>query len=84
LGRSTTFVYDDMNRRRSRTMPAVSGQPAAVETFVTNDVGNMDQHVTFNGVTVTMAYDSMNRLKSKTPDNGEPVVAFTYSPTGQR
>ena len=40
----------------------------------------------FNGKTTTYAYDSLNRLLSRTPDptTGEPRVSFTYTATGKR
>src|SRR5262249_37818886 len=49
-------------------------------------VGNLTGLTDFNGKTTAYSYDSLNRLKTLTPDAslGQPVVAFTYTSTGQR
>jgi hypothetical protein len=46
----------------------------------------MSTRTDFNGKTTTYAYDTLNRLLSKTPDaffNAPPIV-FTYNSVGQR
>jgi YD repeat-containing protein len=50
-------------------------------------VGNLTSKVDFNGKTTSYAYDSLNRLLSKTPDasfSGAAAIVMTYTSTGQR
>jgi YD repeat-containing protein len=44
--------------------------------------GNLTSLLHFNGVTTAYAYDALNRLLSRTTP-GEPVVSFSYTPTGK-
>jgi YD repeat-containing protein len=48
--------------------------------------GNLLTRRDFNAKTTTYAYDSMNRLLSKTPDASfaAPAITFTYALTGRR
>jgi RHS repeat-associated protein len=48
--------------------------------------GNLASRTDFRGKTTTYAYDTMNRLLSKTPDTslGEHAVQFNYTLTGRR
>ncbi len=77
----TSYVYDDLNRRTSRTLPL--GQQ---ERFTYDEVGNMATRTDFNQKTTQYAYDALNRLLSRTPDASfsAPAITFTYTPTGQR
>jgi YD repeat-containing protein len=79
---TTTYAFDVLNRRTSRTLPL--GQS---ESFIYDPVGNVATRTDFNGHTTTNAYDSLNRLLRRTPDAffiGAPVESFTYTATGQR
>src|SRR5262249_8832577 len=57
-----------------------------------DSAGSMTSRKDFNGKTTTYAYDSMNRLLSKTPDPSfssigatfAAPITFTYTPTGRR
>lgn len=60
---TTTYVWDKLNRRTSRTLPL--GQ---TETTTYDAVGNKKTLTDFNGKTTTFAYDAMNRQLSRTPD----------------
>ncbi len=77
----TTYVYDKLNRRTSRTLPA--GQS---ESMGYDAEGNMTSHTDFNGKTTTLTYDSLNRQLSRTPDASfsAPPISFTYTTTGKR
>jgi RHS repeat-associated protein len=58
-----------------------------VETMNYDFVGNLTSKVDFNGKTTSYAYDSLNRLLSKTPDasfSGAAAIVMTYTSTGQR
>jgi YD repeat-containing protein len=51
-----------------------------------NAVGNLAIRTDFNGKTTTYAYDSLNRLSSKTPDPSfsSSATSFTYTDIGKR
>ena len=75
-----TLEYDALNRPVRRT---VSGR---TETYTYDAAGN---HITtrdFNGRLTTYNYDTLNRVTARRPDAilAEPVVSFTYTPTGKR
>ena len=78
---TTTYVWDPLNRRTSRQLPA--GQ---TESLTYDPVGNIVTRVDFNGKTTTFAYDALNRRLSRTPDAsfGAAPITFTYTLTGQR
>jgi RHS repeat-associated protein len=78
LGRITSFAYDSMGRRISRTLPGLQ-----VEKMGYDLGGNLILLTNFNGAVITNQYDAMNRLFSRTSTNGY-AVTFGYSATGQR
>jgi RHS repeat-associated protein len=77
----TNYEYDVLNRLTKRTLPL-----GMSETLAYDAVGNRTSHTDFRGKQTTYSYDSLNRLLRKTPHASlnEPVVNFTYTPTGQR
>src|SRR5262249_23574430 len=78
----TTFQYDSLNRRLSRTLPLQLG----TEVTTYDGVGNLSAKTDFNGKATIYNYDEVNRLIRKIPDASfsAPTVSFTYTPTGQR
>ena len=56
-GRVTTFQFDALGRRISRTLPG--GQ---TESYAYDLEGNQVCQTNFNGVIITNQYDVMNRL----------------------
>jgi len=77
----TSYEYDVLNRLTRLTPPLGTS-----ETIAYDAVGNRTSRTDFSGKVTTYAYDSLNRLLSKTPaaSLSEPVVSFTYTPTGRR
>ena len=53
----TTFGYDVHNRQSSRTLPNVTGEPAAVESTTYNAFGDVDFTLDFKGQKVDYVYD---------------------------
>jgi len=80
-GHTTTFEYDPLGRQTKRVLP--QGMAA---TYIYDAVGNLASATNFSGKTTTYTYDAMDRLTGKLPDPslGQPSVAYTYTPTGQR
>ncbi len=79
---SVTNLFAIMCAKRvKRTLPL--GQ---VETYAYDLAGNLTNKVDFNGHSTVYAYDTMNRLLSKTPDEffAAPAVTFSYTAAGQR
>ena len=74
--------FDLLSQPVSKTLPDGS----LTETRQYDPAGNLTSLTHFNGKTTTYAYDSLNRLLSRTPDptTGEPTVSFTYTATGKR
>jgi RHS repeat-associated protein len=85
-GHEMAYSYDGLGRRKSLTDPSFGRQ-----TFKYDEVGNLTEHIDAKGQKISMAYDALNRVVTKTltdPGGGtrpaEQVVAYTYdgaSPT---
>ncbi len=80
-GRTTRFEYDALNRLLKRVLPL-----GMAELTTYDQVGNRTTRADFRGKQTNYEYDSLNRLTKKTPDAslGEPVVTYSYKPTGYR
>ncbi|HYU47895.1 MAG TPA: RHS repeat-associated core domain-containing protein [Terriglobales bacterium] len=78
---STTFQYDNLNRRSKKTLPLQQ-----FETYDYDALGRLWHKTDFTLKTTTYTYDSLDRLLSKTPDSSlnQPAITFTYTLTGQR
>jgi RHS repeat-associated protein len=79
---STQNVFDVFSDITGKTLPDGSLQ----ESRTYDASGNLTQLTHFNGKTTTYAYDALNRLTTRTPDPTlvtEPVVSYTYTPTGK-
>ena len=60
LNRTTTYSYDNLGRRTSRTLPGTQS-----ESFGYDPEGNLISHTDFNGLTITNGYDQMNRMTNR-------------------
>ena len=64
-------------------VPSGLYRSACRRRYAYDATGNLSSRTDFRGKTTTYAYESMNRLLSKTPDAslGEPAVTYTYTAT---
>jgi len=79
---STQNLFDVFSDITNKTLPDGSLQ----ESRTYDSSGNLTQLTHFSGKTTTYAYDALNRLTTRTPDPTlvtEPVVSYTYTPTGK-
>jgi RHS repeat-associated protein len=79
---STQNVFDVFSDITGKTLP----DGALQESRTYDASGNLTQLTHFSGKTTTYAYDALNRLTTRTPDPAlvtEPVVSYTYTPTGK-
>jgi RHS repeat-associated protein len=79
---STQNIFDVFSDITGKTLPDGSLQ----ESRTYDASGNLTQLTHFSGKTTTYAYDALNRLTTRTPDPTlvtEPVVSYTYTPTGK-
>jgi RHS repeat-associated protein len=79
--RTTSYQHDALNRPIKRVLPL-----GMSELYTYDQVGNMATRTDFLGRQTTYNYDALNRPTSKVPAAalGEPTVAYTYTPTGER
>ena len=78
--RITSFEYDLLGRRTSRTLPMDE-----TEYMEYDSAGNLVLKTDFKGQKIRFIYDTSNRLVSKDYGDDEVVdVAFTYTIPGQR
>ena len=78
----TNNSFNLLSQLTSKVLPDGS----STESRTYDAAGNLQTLTHFNGKTTTYAYDSLNRLITRTPDPtlSEPTVSFTYTPTGKR
>uniref|UniRef100_UPI000AC19CAF RHS repeat-associated core domain-containing protein n=1 Tax=Thauera butanivorans TaxID=86174 RepID=UPI000AC19CAF len=84
----TTYEYDGHDRRVKLRYP----HPSTVNTSSTSDyeqftydaVGNVTKHRKRSGQNVTLAYDNLHRLISRTYPTAADNVAFAYDLLGRR
>ncbi|WP_418646896.1 RHS repeat-associated core domain-containing protein [Thauera butanivorans] len=87
-GNRTTYEYDGHDRRVKLRYP----HPTTVGTSSTTDyeqftydaVGNVTKHRKRSGQNVTLAYDNLHRLISRTYPTAADNVAFSYDLLGRR
>ncbi|MBS0555484.1 MAG: RHS repeat protein, partial [Proteobacteria bacterium] len=87
-GNRTTFEYDGHDRRVKLRYP----HPTTVNTSSTTDyeqftydaAGNLTSHRKRSGDTITLAYDNLNRLTSRSYPSVADNVAFAYDLLGRR
>jgi RHS repeat-associated protein len=91
----TKYGYDEQNRQSSRTLPSVTGEPAAVESMTYNALGNVDFTIDFKGQKADYVYDyeltgdtrlgllrRVDYFAAGSPTPSE-TVAYTYDAFGR-
>jgi RHS repeat-associated protein len=68
LGRTTTLVYDPLNRLQTEILP-----DGATNTFSYNAMGSLTNRVMPGGLTWSAIFDSANRMLSEQLKGGSPV-----------
>ena len=76
---TTNTSFDLLGEVSVKTLPDNS----LFESRTYDPAGNLTKLTHFNGTITNYAYDSLNRLQSRTTQ-GEAPVSFTYTPTGKR
>ena len=77
---STQHIYDTSNRIKQQSWQTSSGD-ARSETYTYNSSdGTLTKMKTASGRTITLSYDYLKRLQSKT--DGVRTAAYTYKDTG--
>lgn len=78
-GHTTTYVYDDLNRRVKLRDPLNNTTGYGYDA-----VGNRTSLLDANGETTTFVYDDVNRLTTIDYSDDTPDVTFTYDNAGNR
>ncbi len=78
LGRTTNFIYDELNRKVKRIIPG-----GEFESMAYDSMGNLVMLTDFNGNNIVFEYDAMNRLTKRKFMDGS-FIETTYTPTGKR
>ena len=72
----TRYAYDGLDRLATTTYPLGSTEALAYDAD-----NNVTARKTRAGDTIGFAYDTLNRLKTKTPPAPAPVVSYAYDLT---
>ena len=75
---TTTFAYDGLDRLDTTTYPNSS-----TETLAYDADSNVTSRGTRAGQTIAYAYDTLNRLITKTPPSPWPTVTYSYDLAGR-
>ena len=73
-----SFAYDGFDRLSTTTYPG-----ASTETYAYDFDSNVTSRQTRASATIAYAYDTLNRLITKTPPSPWPVVSYTYDLAGR-
>src|SRR5712691_9576046 len=87
-GRRVAYAYDGAGNydgfdRLSQTTYAFGTGLASSESFNYDADDNATSRTTRKGDIITFAYDTLNRLTTKTPPSPAPVVSYTYDRAGR-
>jgi len=87
-GRRVAYAYDGAGNydgfdRLSHTTYAYGIALASSESFNYDADDNATSRTTRKGDIITFAYDTLNRLTTKTPPSPAPVVSYTYDRAGR-
>ena len=72
-----TFVYSSLKRLTSATNPE-----SGLISYQYDNNGNLLTKTDARSITVTFAYDALNRPTSRTYSDGTPTVTYTYDAAG--
>ena len=75
---TTALAYDGFDRLATTTYP-----DSSTEAFSYDANGNVLSRQTRAGATITLTYDTLNRLRSKTPPSPMPAVTYSYDLNGR-
>jgi YD repeat-containing protein len=75
---TTGYAYDGLDRLSTTTYPDTS-----TENLTYDADSNVLTRKTRKGDTITLTYDTLNRLKTKTPPSPAPVVTYAYDLAGR-
>ena len=76
-GKTTSFVYDNMDRLIQRTDSLGNS-----EFFAYDGNGNLVQRTDRNGTTTYYQYDALNRLRRELDSQGTILASYDYDATG--
>jgi RHS repeat-associated protein len=77
-GYVTTYSYDGFDRLSATTLPDSSSEALGYDAN-----GNVTSRGTRLGQTIAYAYDTLNRVITKTPPSPGPVASYTYDLAGR-
>ena len=80
---ATSFAYDRFDRLATTTYPAGGTEQPTTEVLTYDDNNNILTRKTRAGDTIGFAYDTLNRLITKTPPSPAPVVSYAYDLAGR-
>lgn len=88
-GATTSYQYDALNRKVKTTYQAAGGAAAGYETVAYDDNGNVVAHYAVSGQLTTQAFDSTDRMTSRTvyeriPEDVSSTTAYTYNDFNER
>lgn len=80
---ATTFAYDGLDRLATTTYPVDGTGTRTTETFTYDADNNILTRKTRAGDIISFTYDTLSRLKTKTPPSPAPVVTYGYDLAGR-
>jgi YD repeat-containing protein len=81
-GNTTRYTYDGFDRL-TQTTYAFGTALASSEFYGYDADDNVTTRTTRKGDLITLTYDTLNRLSTKTPPAPAPVVSYTYDRAGR-
>jgi RHS repeat-associated protein len=76
--RNRTFVFDSLKRLTSSINPETGTNPVL---YTYDSDSNVLTKKDGRSITITYAWDALNRMTSRTYSNGDPTVSYTYDST---
>ncbi|MFZ4811313.1 MAG: DUF6531 domain-containing protein [Ilumatobacteraceae bacterium] len=73
-GKTTTYVFDGLNRVRTQTDPRVGAAAAGVVSFVYDDAGNTRLRIDQRGAKTRWTYDAGNRVRTQVQEVRQPTL----------
>lgn len=86
-GNLTSYNYDGFDRLAQTTYPSLTNSGASsttdYEKLNYDANGNVTSRQLRDGTSIAFSYDNLNRIKTKTPPNGELAVSYDYDLLGR-